>query len=52
MIFLGKILDIIFQKIPHRFLEKFWRQQLPEYLPIKQKNKISGTSSTFGATHI
>ena len=28
MIFLGKILDKIFQKVPHRFLEKFWRQKI------------------------
>ena len=27
MIFWGEILDKIFQKVPHRFLEKFWRQK-------------------------
>ena len=53
MIFWGEILDNIFQKVPYRFLEKkIGVKKLPEYLPIKQKNKISGTSSTFGATRI
>ena len=52
MIFWGKILDKIFQNIPHRFWENFGVKKLPEYLSIKQKNKISGTSSTFGATRI
>ena len=28
MIFLGEILDAIFQKVPHRFLGKFWRQKI------------------------
>ena len=52
MIFWGKIWDKIFEKVPHRFLEKFWRQKFAEYLSIKQKNQISGTSLTFGATRI
>ena len=28
MIFLGKILDKIFQKVPHRFLEKICRKKI------------------------
>ena len=52
MIFLGEILDEIFQKVPHRFWKNVGVKKLPEYLSIKQKNKISGTSSTFGAKRI
>ena len=28
MIFFGGILDKMFQKVPHRFLQKFWRQKI------------------------
>ena len=52
MIFFGEILDKIFQKVPIVFWKNFGVKNLPEYLSIKQKNKISGTSSTFGATRI
>ena len=40
------------QKFPIVFWESFGVKKLPEYLSIKQKNKINGTSSTFGATRI
>ena len=41
MIFLGKILDTIFQNVPHRFFEKFLAsKKLSEYLSIKQKIKL------------
>ena len=26
--FLGEILDKVFQKVPHRFLEKIWSQKI------------------------
>ena len=39
MIFLGEILDKIFQKVPHRFWEKIGVKKLPEYLSITQKKK-------------
>ena len=40
------------KKFPIVFGKNFGVKKLPEYLSIKQKNKISGTSSTFGATRI
>ena len=52
MIFWGKILDNIFQNVPIVFWIHFGVKKLPEYLYMKQKNKISVTSSTFGATRI
>ena len=53
MILWGKILDKIFQKVPHRFLEKIWLQKIAwTFIYQTKKNNISGTSSTFGATRI
>ena len=52
MIFGGKFLIKFSKKFPIVFLKNFGVKKLLEYLSIKQKNKSSGTSSTFGATRI
>ena len=40
MIFLGKILDAIFKKVPHRFLEKFRRQKISWIFIYQTKIKL------------
>ena len=51
MIFWGKIWDKIFEKVPHRFLEKFWRKKLADQVKFEttggQKSQMLSKSGYF-----